>query len=130
MGKRVNNAAAEKAAQKMNGNPGFRPAKLLPRGGEITVPIWLIDKTIPRAVPKSFGPIPSVSNSMVTLIAIKPSIKMPDMIIKIQIGVPSTAGNRPKQIMVTIRAGSSIAFLEPALSDREDNGTTHIVLIP
>ena len=130
MGARVNNAAKERAAQKMKGNPGFTLAKLLPTGGERTLPIWAMVKINPKAVPEYIGPIPSVSSNMVTLTAMKPSMKTPDSIIKTHIGIPSTKGKRPKQMSVTIRAGESIAFLEPSLSDKEDNGTTHIVLTP
>ena len=86
-------------------------------------------KRIPRAVPENLGPTPSVSRNMVTLIAIKPSIKIPDRSIKIHIGEPSNTGTRQKQKRVTIRAGKRIAFLEPSLSDNEDNGTTHAVLM-
>ena len=130
MGMSVKMAAADRTPQKMKGNPGFRPARLFPRGGEITVPSWEMDKTIPIAVPKSFGPTPSVSNSMVTIIAIKPSMKIPESIIKTQTRIPPAKGNRPKQIRVTTRADIKMAFLEPILSDNADKGTTQIVLVP
>ena len=126
----MNNAAAERAAQKMKGKPGFRLAKLLPSGGEITLPNWEKVRRIPAAVPKSLGLTPSVSSSMVRMTAMEPSIKAPDSIIKTQIRVPSTRGKRVKQIRVNIRAGNMIAFLEPSLSDSEDKGTTHKALTP
>ena len=130
MGARVNKAAAERAAQKMKGKPGCRLAKLFPSGGAITPPTWEMVSVIPKAVPKSLGSTPSVSIIMVAVIAIKPSIKMPDNIIKTQIKMPSTTGKRMKQIRGTIRAGNRIAFLEPSLSDSEDKGTTQMVLTP
>jgi len=130
MGANVNSAAAEKAAQKKKGNPGFKVAKLLPKAGEKTLPTSPSVKIIPMAVPKSLCPTPSVSNSIVMLTAMKPSIKIPDRIIKIQTKAPSTSGNKLKQSRVTTRAGNSIAFLEPILSDNEDNGTTQMVLTP
>ena len=88
MGAKVNNAAKERAAQKMKGNPGCTLAKLLPRGGDITLPTWAMVKMIPKAVPEYMGLTPSVSSNMVTLMAIKPSINTPDRIIKNNIGMP------------------------------------------
>ena len=102
MGAKVNNATKQRAAQKMKGNPGCTLAKLLPRGGEITPPTWAMVKIIPKAVPEYIGLTPSVSSNMVTLIAIKPSIKTPDTIIKNHTEMPSTKGKKPKQKMVTI----------------------------
>ncbi len=45
-------AIKERLPQKRKGVPGFRLAKLLPIGGETTLPIWLIVNTIPTAVPE------------------------------------------------------------------------------
>ena len=126
----MNKATAEMAAQKMKGRPGFRLAKLLPSGGAITPPTWEMVSVIPKAVPKSFGLTSSVSIIMVAVIAIKPSIKMPDNINRTQTRAPSTIGKRTKQIKAVISAGYRIAFLEPSLSDSEDKGTTHRVLNP
>ena len=118
------------AAQKKKGKPGCRLAKLLPNGGANTFPTWEMVSVIPKAVPKSLGPTPSVSMIIVQAIAINPSINMPDNIIKTQIKTPSTTGKRKKQIRVTNRAAYKIDFLEPVLSDNEDKGTTHRVLNP
>jgi hypothetical protein len=130
MGTSVKNAAAESTVQKMKGSPGLRLAKLLPRGGESALPAWLKVAISPIAIPKSLAPTPSVSNNMVTMTAIKPSIKTPDIIIKTQIRAPSARGKKPKQTKVTIRAGKRIAFLESSRSDNEDKGITHRVLNP
>jgi hypothetical protein len=127
---KVTSGGIERAAQKKKGKPGLTLAKLLPRGGEATLPSWARVKTMPKAAPEYTSPTPSVSSSMVVIIAIKLSIKMPASIIKTHTAVPLTTGNRPTHTMVTRSAGKSMDFLEPILSDSEDSGTTHIVLIP